>query len=513
MFLSSIRADAGMDRSPWGDWFFRPVGTFTRSGVQVSSANVLGLPTALACVQVLAKSFALLPPVLFRPKKNGRGRDRLTKHWLYRLLAKRPNGFQSPFEWRMMMEAHLALRGNAYNVIVANGRGEITDLLPRHPDRMTLEFVESGYRYRYRDGSGESIYYAPSEIWHLRWLSDDGMMGMSIVSVAAAALGEGLSIQDYSSRFFANDAKPGGGWIEYPGQFSTTGAKKTFRESWQEMQGGGNRGKVAVLERGMKFHELGLTNKDSQFIEAKQYKGKEIAAIFGVPPHKVGILDEATFSNIEQQALEFWQDTMLPICELWESSIETFLLGVDGPDSDIEVEFDMSRMLRGDSATRALRIATLVNVGVLTRNEGREEEGLDAIDGLDEPLRPLNMIEEGEDPPQGTAPALPAPKKKTKPAAEDDEEPTKKKTNDDAEARRAADVRDRLVAGRMNSLLSSNARRVARRFAAAKATPADVLADAFAIGTERAQQWIDERTGDESEDQLFASLMTLGASA
>jgi len=262
---------------------------------------------------------------------------------------------------------------------------------------MTIETMDNGsyrYRYRYVDQTGKIIYYQRGEIWHLRGLSDDGYMGMSPISLAREAIGEGLSIQAYSGRFFANDTKPPG-WIEYPGNFDKLETKLAFRESWQSMQGGENRGKVAVLERGMKFHEMGMTNKDSQFIEARIAKKSEIASIWRIPPHKIGDLSKSSFSNIEQMSIEFWTDTMLPYAELWESSIEYFLLGED---TILDPEFNMRRMMRGDSAARTAYYTGGINAGWLTRNEAREEEGYDPIDGLDEPLRPLNMVEESAAP-------------------------------------------------------------------------------------------------------------------
>ncbi|WP_341313890.1 phage portal protein [Paraburkholderia sp. IMGN_8] len=391
MFLSRIRADGATDRSPWGSFWFAPVGIRTSSGVRVTPASAMTLPDVLACVRVLAESFAIMPFELYKPKASG-GRTKERTHWLYKLIEKAPNRFQTPYEWRMMLQGHLALRGNAFCQIIANRLGEITELLPLHPDRMKIELLDNGdYRYRYIDQNGNTITYSRHDIWHLRSLSDDGYMGLSLITLACQAIGEGLSMQDYSTRFFANDAKPGGGWIEYPGGFASREAKQQFRDSWQDLQGGSNRGKVAVLERGMKFHELGLTNKDSQFIEARGAKTTEIARIFRVPPHKIGDLSKATFSNIEQQSIEFWTDTMIPWARLWEYSLCFNLLG---PDSDLEPDFDHKPMMRGDGAARATRITQLVQIGVMTRNEGREEEGYDPIAGLDEPLQPLNLAED-----------------------------------------------------------------------------------------------------------------------
>jgi HK97 family phage portal protein len=416
MFISKIRAGESDDRSPWGDFWFEPVSVRTGAGMRVSADTAMRLTAVFACVQLLSKMHACMPFCLYRPKPDGKGKDVVTDHWLAHLIGRRPNRFQNPFEWRQMVQGHLVWRGNAYNRIVPGPRGTIAELVPLHPDRMRVEVLEENtprYRYRYtqRDGSDEIL---PSgSVWHLRGLSSNGFVGLNPIEVAREALGAALAAQDFGARFFKNDAKPGG-WIEYPGGFKDKQAKDTFRESWQAAQTGASRGKTAVLENGMKYHELGVTNKDAQFLESRQFGVIEIARLFGVPPHLIAELSRATFSNIEQQSLEFVKFSMTPWAELWESSIETELL----PDDEgLEVEFDMDNLERGDSKARAEYYSKGILDGWLTRNEARHKENLNPLEELDEPLQPLNMVPAGEEPapaPGGGAPA-------DEPAPTDDE--------------------------------------------------------------------------------------------
>lgn len=249
-----------------------------------------------------------------------------------------------------------------------------------------------GGKDRVTDRLGVETILPRGEIWHLRGLSSDGLMGMSPIDLARESLGMALAVQDYGARFFANDAKPTGGWIEFPGSFKDSGAKKVFRESYQAAQSGANRGKVLVLENGMKFHEVGVTNRDAQFLELRKFQITDIARLFRVPPHMIADLDRVTFSNIEQQSLEFVMHTMTPWAERWEASIEAELL-FDG--DDLEVEFDFANLMRGDAASRSSYYQSGIQNGWLTRNEARIAENLNPLDGLDEPLRPLNMVEEG----------------------------------------------------------------------------------------------------------------------
>lgn len=512
MFITRVSASAGYgdgsdsDRSPFGNWWFQPVGMRSAAGVRVTAESARALPAVWAAVKVLAESFAIMPFELYRVSLDG-ARERRAKnraHWLYRLLAKRPNRWQSPFEFRLMLQGHLALRGNAFCQITANGRGEIVELLPLHPDRMTVEQLPSGdYRYRYIDQAGASHYFSRGEVWHLRGLSDDGVMGLSPIACEREAIGEGLAMQAYSSRFFGNDARPGG-WIEYPGQFKDQATKQNWRDSWQKMQGGANRGKVAVLERGMKFHELGLNNADSQFIEGRGLKVADIARIFRVPPHMIGDLSRATFSNIEQQSIDFWTGTMLPYAELWESSIETFLLGqgLPGAEDDLDAEFDMDRMMRGDAVARSTYYASRTQWGSMTPNEVRERENEERLPWCDYTMRPVNMTKmsaDGEEGPE--APELPG-------APDPDDAPP-------AGGGRALAAQAMAVASlaRLRRMTEASAARMARRIAGGQATGADTLSEALGIEPDAAAAWLATRPATATEAQLTASLIDLALEA
>ena len=482
-FFDRFRGSGGLsasadDRSPWGDFYFEPVSARTGSGMRVSPDSALRLAAVYACVRILAETMASLPLVIYQRRSDG-GKDKVTDHWLYRLMAKRPNRFQNPFEWREMLQGHLALRGNAYNQIITNARGEIIELMPIHPDRVKIELLASGeYRDRVTDRAGTEILMPRGEVWHLRGLSSDGLIGMSPIELARENLGMALAAQDYGARFFANDAKPTGGWIEFPGSFKDSEAKKVFRESYQSAQSGANRGKVLVLENGMKFHEVGVTNKDAQFLELRKFQITDIARLFRVPPHMIADLERATFSNIEQQSLEFVMHTMTPWAERWEASIEADLL-LDS--DDIEIEFDFANLMRGDAASRSSYYQSGIQNGWLTRNEARIAENLNPLDGLDEPLRPLNMVEES------AAENLPD----------------------------AANVNpDDAAATRFRALVASGAERWARRIVrAGRVEQKDIalIAESLAVSPDRAAAWAHTISANPiDESALTESLITLG---
>lgn len=408
MFLFTPRADDG-DRSPFGGFWFNPV---PFNGMNVTADSSLQLTAVYGCVRVLSNAVMTLPFVLYEQMANG-GKKRITKHWLYRLLARRPNDYQNAAEFRSMMQGHLVLRGNAFARIFSNARGEVTDLIPIHPDRVTIELLsDTSWRYSIKNNDGSETKVARRDMFHLKGLSGDGIIGYNPVQLARYALSGAIAAQNYGTRFFQNDAAPTGGWIEHPSNFKDAEARRLWAESWQEQQGGKNKGKVAVLEYGLKYHPgVPISNGDAQFIESRKYSVSDIARLFGVPPHMVGDLEKATFSNIEQQSIDFVTHSLTPWLVCWEEAIRFNFL--DPEDDTLQVEFPTISLLRGDSTARGLYINTRIMNGSMTRNEARLMEGDNPLPGLDDPLRPLNMVgngaaeeedteeEDGEEPPSG----------------------------------------------------------------------------------------------------------------
>lgn len=389
MFLN-IRADDG-DRSPWGDFWFTGI-PFKGSPHQLTADAAMRLTAVYACVRVLCESVSSLPFVLYREADDG-AKKAVKTHWLYRLFAVRPNDFQNPMEFREMMQQHCGLRGNAFARIVSDASGIVTDLIPIHPDRVTIEMLgDTNWRYIVRNADQTSTTLTRGQVFHLKCMSPDGIVGMNPIAAARDAIATGLSAQDYGMRYFQNDATPGG-WIEYPGQFKDDSQKRVFREEWQRQQSGRNRHKTAILEFGMKYHPIEVSNDDAQFIETRKFSVSEIARLFRIPPHMIGDLEKATFSNIEQQSLEFVIHCLTPWLVRWEEAIRYAFLE---PEDGLNVEFPTRALLRGDAAARATYYHNGILDGWMVRNEARVFEGLNPIEGLDEPLRPLNMVEENE---------------------------------------------------------------------------------------------------------------------
>jgi HK97 family phage portal protein len=477
------------DRSPWGDFWFTPIGSQTASNMAVTGTTALKHAAVYACVRVLAETFAMLPFQLSR--QIGGKRVYVTQHWLYQLLGSRPNDRQNRFEWHEMMMGHLALRGNAYNRIIADGNGEVTDLQPLPPDRVRMEVGANGdFRYKIKDLAGHEEIVPRGEIWQIRGLSSDGYMGLSPIELAAQTIGLGLGVQEYGARFFANDARPGGGWIEHPSSFKDKESRANFKESWQKAQTANNRHKTAVLEYGMKYHELAIKNNDAQFLETRAFQVIDICRIFRVPPHLVADLTRGTFSNIEQQSLEFMSYTMAPWAERFEASIEnTFLPDGEG----WQVEYDFTHLMRGDAASRTQYYTGGITSGWLTRNEARIAEGYEPLPGLDTPLAPMNMGGGNKRPGQG------------QPGEDGSQGQDEASQNDGPPERGPAPAVHRISIATATRVLRKEIGALTRLFdlnephralagaAAFYARHVDFVADTFAASPERARTWCEEQ--------------------
>lgn len=400
------QAPAGTD-----DFWYMPISMTTAAGVPVSADTAMRLSVVYACVRVKAEAAAKIPLELLR------GFDVVKDHPVARLLARKPNRWQTSFEWREMMQAHLELRGNAYSRICFDRAGNVAELVPLHPDRVTLVDLPDGdWRYRHTDLQGRTVDLVRYEVLHLKQLSTDGRLGTSTIGAQREGIATALATQDYAGRTWRNGARHSGMWVEMPGKFANDDHKRKWREDFRASQTGANAGQTPVMDQGMKLHELGMSNADAQFIESRKHSDNDLCRMFLVPPHKVGILERSTNNNIEHQGREFYGDTMMGVFRRWEEALETSLLTEEEWD-DLRIEFDVAELLRADTAGRTQFYQAAITSGWLTRNEVREREKYAPLPGLDKPLEPLNMNTAGDKRP-GSNGARPAP-------TEDEDEPPK----------------------------------------------------------------------------------------
>lgn len=352
------------------------------AGKRVNERSAMQMTAVYSCVRILAEAVAGLPLHLYRYKEDG-GKEKALDHPLYLLLHDEPNPEMSSFVFRETLMTHLLLWGNAYAQIIRNGRGEVMALYPLMPDRMVVDRDDKGQLYyEYTTSAddapiskGSIVRLKPSDVLHIPGLGFDGLVGYSPIAMAKNAIGLAIATEEYGSKFFANGAQPSG-VLEHPG---TIKDPQRVRDSWMSQFGGSaNSNKIAVLEEGLKYTPISISPEQAQFLETRKFQINEIARIFRVPPHMVGDLEKSSFSNIEQQPLEFVKYTLEPWLVRWEQSIQRTLFSADEKKRYF-VRFNVEGLLRGDYASRMNGYAVGRQNGWMSANDIRELENLDRI--------------------------------------------------------------------------------------------------------------------------------------
>ena len=352
------------------------------AGKAVNERSAMQMTAVYSCVRILSEAIAGLPLHLYIYTEDG-NKVKAVEHPLYQLLHDEPNPEMSSFVFRETLMTHLLLWGNAYAQIIRNGKGEVISLYPLMPNKMTVDRDQGGKLYYSYQRSNEeaiqskdsNVILKPSDVLHIPGLGFDGLVGYSPIAMAKNAIGMAIACEEYGAKFFSNGASPGG-ILEHPG---TIKDPQRIRDSWQSTFGGsGNANKIAVLEEGMKFTPIGIAPEQAQFLQTRKFQIDEIARIFRVPPHMVGDLDRSSFSNIEQQSLEFVKYTLDPWVVRWEQSIARALLTPEEKKTYF-VKFNLDGLLRGDYQSRMQGYAIGRQNGWMSANDIRELENLDLI--------------------------------------------------------------------------------------------------------------------------------------
>jgi len=355
----------------------------TSSGKPVNETTAMQMTAVYSCVRILSEAVAGLPLNVYRYNDSG-GKEKAFKHPLYRLLHDEPNSEMTSFAFRETLMSHLLLWGNAYAQVIRNARGEVIALYPLMPDKMTVDRDNNGRLfYLYQRGAEDAkavgndrrVYLPPTDVLHIPGLGFDGLIGYSPIAMAKNAIGLAMATEEYGAKFFANGAAPSG-VLEHPG---TIKDPQRVRDSWNAAyQGSANAHKIAVLEEGMKYTPIGISPEQAQFLETRKFQINEIARIFRVPPHMLADLEKSSFSNIEQQSLEFVKYTLDPWVVRWEQSMCRVLLS-ESEKPAYFIKFNVDGLLRGDYASRMSGYATARQNGWMSANDIRELENLDRI--------------------------------------------------------------------------------------------------------------------------------------
>ncbi len=355
----------------------------TTAGKPVNEHTAMQMTAVYSCVRILAETLAGLPLHVYKYNDSG-GKEKHLKHPLYRLLHDEPNPEMTSFTFRETLMSHLLLWGNAYAQIIRNARGEVIALYPLMPNKMTVDRDKNGRLfYLYQRGIEDAptlgkdslVYLDPSDVLHIPGLGFDGLVGYSPIAMAKNAIGLAMATEEYGAKFFANGAAPGG-VLEHPG---TIKDPQKVKDSWNAAyQGSTNSHRVAVLEEGMKYQQIGIPPEQAQFLETRKFQINEIARIFRVPPHMLADLEKSSFSNIEQQSLEFVKYTLDPWVVRWEQNMFRSLLTASEKPT-VFIKFNVDGLLRGDYVSRMSGYATARQNGWMSANDIRELENLDRI--------------------------------------------------------------------------------------------------------------------------------------
>jgi HK97 family phage portal protein len=372
------------------------------SGQYVGPSNALQIAAVYSCVRVISETISTLPVHVYRRVK--RGHELVTDHPAAKLLDQGPNDEMSRVDLFETLVGHVLLWGNGYAEVNRSAvDGSLMSIWPLAPDRTSpIRNSRNALVYQSVADDGSTTKRRADRVLHIRGLSFDGLRGYSPVGLARESLGMAKATEFYGARFFANDSRPGG-VLQMDGQLSPDAIER-LKATWETAHSGVNSNRVAVLENGLTWQSIGMPNDDAQWLETRKYTRSEIAGIYRVPAHMINDLDKATFSNIEQQSLDFSKFCITPWCVRIEEALNRTLF-TDAERGRFEVKFNLNGLERGDLASRTQAYATARQNGWMTANEIRALEDLNPIDGGDELLINGNMVPID----QAMAPPLPPP--------------------------------------------------------------------------------------------------------
>ncbi len=370
--------------------YFQPSGE-TATGVAVNEHTAMNFSAVWSAVKLISGDVAGLPLVLYKTK--GDGKERYTDHPLYRILHDSPNPEMSSFTLRQTLQAHVLTWGNGYAEIERDGVRRPRYLWPITPERVT-PIRDAGGRLAYRvsnPGKGADSFFDPSDMIHIVGLGWDGTQGYSPIAKARESVALGLAAERFGGKFFGNGSTFGG-VITHPTRFATPAARENFENALKKRSQGVDRAhKLLLMEEGMTYQQMGIPPDQAQFLESRQFQITEIARWFNVPPHKIGDLSRATFSNIEQQNIEYFQTTLIHWLETWEQELMRKLISPLERNQQ-HIEHVVEGLLRGDSAGRAALETAEFHIGGLTPNEARALANRDPVKGGDRAFVQVGMM-------------------------------------------------------------------------------------------------------------------------
>lgn len=373
------------------DWGWSGLPTW--SGSRISEQNSLELPAVWSCVKVISEFLASMPMYMYR-RLDENSKEIARDHYLFSVLADQPNPNMGAFEFFELGTAHLGTWGNFYSIIEWDKAQRVKALYPLDPSRMDTSRpggVNQPNLYKYKLQNGTHQELRTRDVFHVRGLGYDGIKGYTPIGMMRQSLGLTSATQEFGAKLFGQGTRPSG-LLETPQKLSQP-EKENLQESFGKKYAGlDGAHRVILLEQGVTFRPVSVNPDDAQFLETRKFQRSEIAAMYRVPLHMIGDLDRATFSNIEQQSIDFISYTMMPWLVRWEQAVSRQLLSDAGRLSYFP-KFNIRAQMRGDSAARAAYYKEALSWGWLELNEVREEEDRNPYPDKKGSIsyRPLNM--------------------------------------------------------------------------------------------------------------------------
>ncbi len=371
-------------------WYSDSMGLFGGNSISLDESGALRFLTVYACVRLISGTVGSIPLILYR--RLPRGKERADNHSLYKLLRYTPNSNMSAFTLKSVLQGHLLTWGNAYCFIEYKNDRNIKALWPLLPGKMNVDITDGNRIYRYNTNKNGLIEIPEENILHIPGLGYDGLIGYSPISIARRTINTGLQMDVFNQTFYKNGARPSS-ILSYPQKLSPE-SKKDLRENIAKVVSGDKLFSMLVLDEGMDLKQFNMPMTDAQFIETRRFTQAQIAGeLYGVPLHKIGNLERATFSNIEEQNIEFYTDTMLSWFTLWEQEVFRTLLDENAQD-EYFFEFKTDALLRGDIKSRYQAYAIGRQNGWLSANDVREKENENPLPGEEGDIYtiPVNTI-------------------------------------------------------------------------------------------------------------------------
>jgi len=362
-----------------------------KSGVVVNEQSALRVTAYLAAVKIISETVASLPLIVYR-RLQPRGKERAPDHPLYTVLHDQANSEMTAYQFRETLQGHICNWGNGYAEIERDGAGRVIGLWPLLPDRTWPERDPVTQRIRYRTTlpDGDQVILPYERVLHIPGFGYDGLVGHNPVRLAREAIGMALATEEFGASFFGQGATPSG-VVEYPNTLSDEAYERYVKSVREAYEGLSKAHRLMILEQGLTFKQITIPPEEAQFLETRKFQVSEIARIFRVPPHMLGDLERATFSNIEHQSIEFVVHTIRPWLVRWEQAIRMKLL-TPAERREFFAEFLVDGLLRGDIKSRYEAYAVGRQNGWLSANDIREMENMNPIPGGDVYMVNGNMM-------------------------------------------------------------------------------------------------------------------------